>query len=345
MAWEYYRTITVDKTKVPNTDQPNFPVLVSGTYSYLATTGNGGRVRNANGHDVAFFSDLALTNKLPHEVEIYTATTGLVVYWVKVDLSTTADTVFYMAYADTGISTSQQDVANVWTGYKAVFHLKDGTTLSTADSANSNNGTATSVTAVAGKIDGAGDFGGVGNIRSFGSSLSQSGTSRTISVWVYPTDTSRQGVVGTRPTSGSEGWVLTLNQSAGKFVYFHTGGNLVSGGTTTANTWHCVAVVFNSSSGDMLLYVNGSLVTTQTGSSFSGSSAFSGVIGNENQPLQYPFTGKIDELRISENVRSADTLATEYNNQNSPSTFYTIGSETAPSASPKGKFFGLMGGL
>jgi len=43
----YRRAITIDHTKVPNTDQANFPVLISGTYSYLATTANGGGVTNA----------------------------------------------------------------------------------------------------------------------------------------------------------------------------------------------------------------------------------------------------------------------------------------------------------
>src|SRR5262250_668689 len=46
--YTYERAITIDLTKVPNTDQSSFPVLVSGTYSYLATVANGGKVRNAN---------------------------------------------------------------------------------------------------------------------------------------------------------------------------------------------------------------------------------------------------------------------------------------------------------
>ena len=47
------RAITIDHTKVPNTDQSNFPVLISGTNSYLATTSNGGYVTNANGYDMS----------------------------------------------------------------------------------------------------------------------------------------------------------------------------------------------------------------------------------------------------------------------------------------------------
>src|ERR1051325_4558354 len=77
-GYAYRRTITIDHTKVPNTDQTNFPVLISGTYSYLATTTNGGNVQNANGYDVIFASDAAGTTKLNHEVETYTAANGAV---------------------------------------------------------------------------------------------------------------------------------------------------------------------------------------------------------------------------------------------------------------------------
>jgi hypothetical protein len=38
--------------------------------------------------------------------------------------------------------------------------------------------------------------------------------------------------------------------------------------------------------------------------------------------------GTLDEIRVSNAVRSADWIATEYNNQSSPGTFYTLGSES-----------------
>jgi hypothetical protein len=37
------------------------------------------------------------------------------------------------------------------------------------------------------------------------------------------------------------------------------------------------------------------------------------------------FAGTLDELRVSSSVRSADWISTEYKNQSSPSTFYTVG--------------------
>jgi hypothetical protein len=39
------------------------------------------------------------------------------------------------------------------------------------------------------------------------------------------------------------------------------------------------------------------------------------------------FTGSLDEVQLSNSVRSAQWIATEYANQNSPSTFYSVGNE------------------
>jgi len=44
--------------------------------------------------------------------------------------------------------------------------------------------------------------------------------------------------------------------------------------------------------------------------------------------------GAIDEVRISNSARPADWIATEYNNQNSPATFYTIYPENATLVAP-----------
>src|SRR5690349_18662985 len=98
-GYSFRRSITIDHTKVPNTDQTNFPVLISGTYSYLATTANGGDVTNANGYDIIFTSDAGGTSLLPFEQESYSASTGALNYWVQVPtVSHTTDTVIYIFY-------------------------------------------------------------------------------------------------------------------------------------------------------------------------------------------------------------------------------------------------------
>src|SRR5438128_1000123 len=82
-GYVHRRTIIIDYSKVPLSEQSNFPVLISGAYPYLATVGNGGNVQNASGFDVIFTTDQGCNNKLTHEVEKYDAGTGAVSYWVK----------------------------------------------------------------------------------------------------------------------------------------------------------------------------------------------------------------------------------------------------------------------
>ena len=52
-----------------------------------------------------------------------------------------------------------------------------------------------------------------------------------------------------------------------------------------------------------------------------------GVYKGEVYVIDYEFDGKIDEVRISSVVRSSGYITTTYNNINSPSTFYSVGSE------------------
>jgi hypothetical protein len=66
-GYSYAGTITVSHLQVPNTNQSNFAVLVSGTYPALATTVNGGQVTNANGYDIIFTSDAYGLQSLPFE--------------------------------------------------------------------------------------------------------------------------------------------------------------------------------------------------------------------------------------------------------------------------------------
>src|SRR5574343_522534 len=139
MAFSYYRAITIDRTKVPTTNQTDFPVLISGTYTYLKTTGNGGLVQNASGYDIGFYSESSLTTKLKWEREVYNSSTGEVLYWVKVPTVNGSgagrETTIDMAYGDASISTDQSDASNVWdSNYAAVFHFGDGTTKSGTDS-------------------------------------------------------------------------------------------------------------------------------------------------------------------------------------------------------------------
>lgn len=79
-GYAFRRAITINSAQVSNTDQINFPVLISGTYSFLASSANGGGVINPNGFDIIFTSDAGGTTVLPFEQESYLASTGAVNY-------------------------------------------------------------------------------------------------------------------------------------------------------------------------------------------------------------------------------------------------------------------------
>src|SRR6202007_1417883 len=78
------------------------------------------------------------------------------------------------------------------------------------------------------------------------------------------------------------------------------------------------------------MYLDGvsqSIVSSQAGSgNQNNSTASTYVMGNRTTDLARNWGGYLEEFRVSKTIRSADWIATDYNNQSSPSTFYTIGS-------------------
>jgi hypothetical protein len=118
----------------------------------------------ADGTDI-FFTSSDGTTKIAHEVESYSPTTGQVVVWVNIDsLSPTTDTVVYMYFGNSSASDMQTVTptkTSVWdTGFTAVYHLPDGTTLNTNDSTSLalNLTNVNTVRPLAGQIGGAGKF-------------------------------------------------------------------------------------------------------------------------------------------------------------------------------------------
>jgi RHS repeat-associated protein len=329
-GYAYRRVILIDHTKVPNTDQTNFPVLITGAYPDMATTANGGSVSNSNGYDIVLTSDSTGSTTLPFEREIYNPVNGTFAFWVNVPtVSHTADTVVYIFYGNSSVTTDQSNKAAVWdANYVGVWHLPNGTTLSAADStSNGNNGTVTGVTATSGQIDGGGNFNGSAKIAiQPPGSLS---SSFTIEEWAKPSSLSNPlGLFGSRsPSDQSFDAKLT---GSGVHGDVGTGASWLSTSADghfsyAANTWHHVAYVLTTTG--YTIYTDG----LQTGSgSFSGTpllydSTHTLVFGATSGSGEY-FSGAIDEIRVSKVARSGDWIATAYNNQNAPNVFLTFGS-------------------
>jgi hypothetical protein len=145
-TWNYRQKITIDHTKVPNTDQTDFPVLLK-----ITDQSNPVFTKAQSDGDDILFTSSNQTTKLSWEIEKFTTTLGSreLDVWVKISsLSHLTDTVVYLYYgnsAATGPSAAEKQA--VWSnGYVMTQHMNDAT-ISTITDSTSNANTGTKVSA------------------------------------------------------------------------------------------------------------------------------------------------------------------------------------------------------
>jgi lysophospholipase L1-like esterase len=340
-AWGHSRPITIDHTKVQSSTQTNFPVLISGTYAYLKTTANGGDVENASGYDIVFYSDQALTTPLKFEIESWSATTGAINAWVKIpSLSHTVDTVIYMAYGDASVSSDQSDPENVWdSNFNNVWHFKNPSSPDLTDStAQSWDMTNNGLTGTTGKISGGVAANGSTQYATL-SSKSLASSTVTISgwfkrnwashayipilTWEYDSFTGIGLYIDV--LSGSD-WVSGDVLMVGDGYYVDNDPRAIASlGTLTNDTWHHISATVGSSVSRV--YLDGDLLSMRISETAPIQTITSQNINIFRDPFTARYDGTADEMRLSTTARSADWVKTEYNNQSSPSTFYSIGEE------------------
>ncbi len=234
---------------------------------YQGPVANGGHVANANGYDIGFYADSGGTTKLKWEVERYDGTTGRLIAWVKIpSVSSSTDTVFYLMYGDSSITTDQSDPLNTWeSNFKGVYHLGDGSTVvgtdSTGQAAGTKNGT---LTAGAGKING--DITGMsGNSSNYISLANPSSfpitTSWTVSAWLKPVPGNHVAVFWGQ--GSNNGPHIGMNYpifNSWRVAFW--GGATCDGGSLDTNNLQQIVGTFDGS--NLRLYKNGSLVAGPT---------------------------------------------------------------------------------
>jgi hypothetical protein len=344
--WEYRKSITIPAAKVIGT-LSDFPVLI-----YLASDIDLAAYAKDDGTSIVFTTSDG-TTKLSHEIESFTKATGTLTAWVKVpSLSSSEDTVLWMYYGNTGAA-DQQDVANVWSnGYNAVWHLKEagsGAAGEYLDSTMNGNdgqgggGTATQVpTEVGGKIATAQEFDGDNDhiVTGSDSTIDQIwAAGGTFSAWIRP-DTIGENSEGrisdkTSAATAAYGWCLATY--TGNELRFRRGYATTVGAWTTPadslvmGSWHHVVVTYtDGTANDPTIYLDGNPVPVTENAAPGGTqrsdAGYSWRIGNRAGGTNYSFDGIIDEIRASKSIRSADWIATEYENQNDPPGFISAGS-------------------
>jgi hypothetical protein len=359
--WGYRQPITINSSQVSST-LSNFPVaVVIASSSYLESTAYGGDVTNGNGADILFTAGDG-TTKLNFQIENYASSTGNLVAWVNLpSVSATATTSFYLYYGNS-TTTSQQNVAGTWdNNYQAVWHFPNGSTLSALDStANANNGTVNGATATTGEIDGGASFNGSSDITT--PYLQNQVVAYTIESWINTSDSSSiQPIVNDRGSGAGKSLTLFLEGNGACGNTSGCGGSAgvpsigldsnsifigLNGSTALTNgAWHQVVGTWAAASGTAVassqftLYVDGinihAAAKTVAGSATSPLTGLGGAVIGYHQAWNHYFTGSMDEVRISTVARSASWVYTEYKNQSSPSTFYTVGAqETEPANNP-----------
>jgi hypothetical protein len=237
-------------------------------------------------------------------------------------------------YYGNSSAADQQNRTGVWdSNYEGVWHLPNGTTLSGMDStANGNNATALNgSTAGAGEIAGAASLNGTTNFIQTPNSSSLNGwTQQTVSLWIKA-QTDMINNARLIEKGGNNEWTLAFNYGTPnqELTLQNLGTNSPAITTSVAvadNTWHKIDATIDNSSRAIALYVDGVLNVAGTSASsatITSNDLFLGRYGNGG----YFYHGLIDELRISNTLRSAGWIGTEYNNQSAPATFLSEGAE------------------
>ncbi|MBI4100287.1 DUF2341 domain-containing protein [Candidatus Microgenomates bacterium] len=334
-SWGYRKKITIDSTKV-GADLTNFPVLVSITDSDLSANAR------SDGYDILFTSSDG-TTKLNHERESYTSGTGVLVAWVQVtSVSSSSDTDIYMYYGNSGVS-DQQNKNGTWdSNYAGVWHLSEdpsgGAPQMSDSTGNNNHGTTTNLIAgdqTAGQIDGSIDFSSTGDKIDAGNGSAFNITgAMTLSAWVYLNNTNDNGrFIAKQGLIPNRSWSLNVESGSSKGAFYIASDGSTSFGVATADVfptgrWVYYVGVYEPST-ILRSYIDGnqdnSNSTSIPASQFSDN-GLNATIGMRPDGC-CDSDAKLDEVRVSSTNRSAGWILTEYNNQNSPSTFYAVASE------------------
>ena len=339
-GYDYGKQLLVSSTQVAgSTNFTDFVMLVNFIDADLRTTANGGQVNNANGFDIVFTLGDCNT-LLDHQIEKYVATTGEYIAWVKIPtLLAASNTNIHMYYGNSSITTDPS-LTSVWGAeYAAVYHMNQtpaGTSPQLIDyTANTNDGASsgsmTDADLVAGQIGDAIDFDGSNDFFDCGADASTDiSNDLTVTAWMYSTSASGH-IINRGGGWDDPGYSMFLLSNDIRYELQNGSEKDIVDNGVTINAWRYIAITYDFSTSTMSCIIDG-VLQGNTGN-------FTGPIGTPVENLNigrkeqnaFYFDGIIDEGRVISETRSTDWLTTEYNNQNSPSTFYTKSAEYSAS--------------
>jgi hypothetical protein len=321
-------TLTIDPAKVVGA-HASFPLLVRLTDPDFA---------NAAGPDLVFTAADGVT-PLPYERELLTVT-DLAAWVLLPSLASTAPTPIHLYYGDPAAADTQNRPA-VWdAGYQAVYHLTETTGALLDSTARANHGTAVAnpMRGVRSHIATGVRFDGVDDCIQVtqSSSLTSAAATATLSMWVnfdLPTSTTYQRLLMSGNTFANDfrGMEWATNNTGFYYYYPADAGqasnNYIAVATPfVAGQWHYVVLTQDFATKTVKMAVDGAIITPSADNTPTNwldlTTASDWYWGGS--PGRTRFVGVMDEIRVSNTVRSPEWIATEFANQSSPSTFYAV---------------------
>ena len=335
LNWQYRKEITINHSKVDAT-LIDFPVLVS-----LNSDADLARNAQDDGDDIAF------TNfdggQLAHEIEYFDNDTGELLAWVKVpSLSGSVNTSLYLYYGNSSCE-NMQNPENVWhPNFVMVqhFHESSGTHYDSTSYGNDGSPQGILNQSAVGKIDGADKLDGSDDYVEVANNESLQLTNAiSVEVWAKADSFSSYRTIAAKDDiyTFSEWWFgyNYLNKLDFKFNAHH-GVSINSNTVITDSDWHHLVGVYNGS--HIYVFVDGTLDSTPLSCSSIPNNVGTLNIGYTKYWNCCRFNGLIDEVRVLNASIDASWVATEYNNQNDPSTFHSVGSEETAEMKPTANF-------
>ncbi len=332
-GYNFAKQIFIQSSQVAGvTNHTDFPMLLKFVDPDLRSTANGGNVENVNGYDILFTLD-DCTTQLDHEVEKYDPTTGEYIAWIKIpSLSPTVNTEIQMYYGNASVAADQSTNATWSAGFDGVWHLENNFIDASGSGNNGVNNGSTNFSPS--QISDGQNFNDPNHWIELASHPQRVG-GFSYSGWFRSNNVNEAGqrIICDDATNGAGCHAISLGDSGSGRVRFYIRGlnpvsldspNLISNGV-----WHHVAVTYNGGTQVKSMFIDGALVASASVTGALGPANGNASIGGEVAAGESNnrFDGALDEIRSFNDVLSADWIATEYNNQNNPSSFYTVSGE------------------
>ncbi len=321
------RRLTIDGALVLG-NHTDFPLWVA----VVDPAGLGARAQ-ADGSDIYFTTPGGVV--LVHELQRYVSAEGRLEAWVKLPtLTAGAAAAIDLHYGDPALAPAPTPIA-VWSNaFHAVWHLDAASPATQPDATGMRDATASggmsATDVVAGRLGRGLRFDGDDDQLAFTSGFLGGGP-HTISAWVDQ-----------RATTNNDALVVLGNAACFQSRWLHTRfdqGTIASGfycsdwpNSTVdiqGDGWVLLHWVYDGNTSGALFIDGVRVAGPFTYASAAVTVGTDGYIGNAPSGFgqNMGLNATLDEVRLARAARSAGWIATEYANQSSPATFYTLGPE------------------